>query len=213
MPERLSRLLAALFYGFLLCGGAVSYQAHADSVMSGGGSCPRARDLAAETDNSPTVDIAHIFCGAINSRGKPVGYHHRQTGKGATTASIGQITRKNQATGVYMAKGIKVWNGERWLLKKGLSSFFPDSCTAAQVFRSIRFASSHIAYRYRNGKWSGQSAPSHTQTGVQNQYCLGEDESILTIQGYFQKGGRAVATAWPLVAAQKGNCIAENADN
>lgn len=209
MPKFMSRSQIALVMGAMTFVVLFSYQGHADNVMSGAATCPRAREVPKNDPQATTINIPHIFCGSINKRGKATGYHHRREGQDSTTARIGQVMKINELTGVYVAKGISVWDGTNWRLKNGISSFFPDGCTVEQVINSIRHAASNVECRYKNGKWSGHSAPANDNQHQEGHYCLGRDGSILTIQGYFRKPDRIVATAWPLVGPIKGNCIAE----
>lgn len=208
MPRFLSRLLTKQLWIVVALFTLCSYQAAADSVMSVGGTCPRARD-AANVEGGREIDMAHVFCGAINKRGRATGYHHREAGRDAATAKMGTVLEVNNSTGVYVGEGIEVWNGKRWVRKRGISSFFPDSCSITQVINSIQHAADNIECRYNNGKWSGLSAPAAELPLKNNRYCLGRDNSALVIQGYFGPSNTAVATAWPLASAPEGNCIAQ----
>lgn len=209
MPTFMSRSLTALFYGASALIAVASYQGHADSVMSGGVTCLRAREAEASIAKETDIDVPHIFCGAVSKSGRSSGYHHRYKGKDAQTARLDEIISENKATGVYVGRGVEIWDGGSWVRKKGISSFFPDTCSIEQVLRSIDHASRNIQCRYRNGKWSGQSAPASSKGN--GQYCLGNDGSVLTVQGYFERRTQnEVATAWPLTGPPKGNCIAGN---
>ncbi|MCR9219662.1 MAG: EndoU domain-containing protein [Alphaproteobacteria bacterium] len=143
----------------------------------------------------PPVNRAHLFCGEVNRRDRGTGFHHRPDGVDPSSARLGQVIERNMKTGVYVANRIEVFDGERWRGKRGISSFFPDSCRPAEVIASIAHAARTALCAYPNGKWRGLSAPVGDAPG----YCRGDDGSILTLEGYWRsRARRIVRTAWPL---------------
>jgi hypothetical protein len=66
------------------------------------------------------------------------------------------------------------------------------------VLASIAHAAGNALCRYPNGKWRGNSAPGPGAAG--DGYCLGDDGSVLTIEGYWRtEVERIVRTGWPLI--------------
>lgn len=157
------------------------------------------------SDTEPTVDRGHLFCGGINSKGRATGYHHRGGGNDTNSARIRSITDINSKTGVYVSDSVLVFNGDDWVKKRNISSFFPDTCSSEQVIRSIAYAAANIECQNSSGKWSGRSAPYKDE----NQYCLGKDGEHLILNGYWRTpSAKRVATAWPLIDGKtSGKCM------
>ncbi|MEQ8601856.1 MAG: EndoU domain-containing protein [Marivibrio sp.] len=144
----------------------------------------------------PPVNRAHLFCGEVNRRDRGTGFHHRPGGESPSSARIARIVDRNEATGVYVADGVEIFDGDRWRAKRHISSFYPDACTPAEVVASVAHAAANAVCAYPNGKWRGLSAPAANAEG----FCLGDDGSVLTLEGYWRsRERRIVRTAWPLV--------------
>jgi hypothetical protein len=168
---------------------ALSSEAAADAPV-----CVLGREALSATE--PPVERPHLFCGEVNRRDRGTGFHHRPGGENPPTARFARIVERNAATGVYVADGIEIFDGEEWRRKRTISSFYPDSCAPAEVLASVAHAASNATCGYPNGKWRGPSAPGTAAEG----YCLGEDGSVLTLEGYWRsEAQRIVRTAWPLV--------------
>jgi len=149
------------------------------------------------SETEPPVNRAHLFCGEVNRRDRGTGFHHRPGGENPPTARFTRIVERNEATGVYVAEGIEIFDGEEWRRKRHISSFYPDACSPAEVLASIAHAASNASCGYPNGKWRGPSAPAAGADG----FCVGDDGSVLTLEGYWRsQARRIVRTAWPLVA-------------
>jgi len=148
------------------------------------------------SQTTPSVDLGHIFCGKINSKGRAGGYHHREGGVDSSAARIQSVLKINNKNGVYISQTVSVLKEKKWIKKKNISSFFPDVCTYEQVVNSIVYSAKNIECRYPNGKWAGKSSPIENS----NDYCLGLDGKALMINGYWHGSlTRKVATAWPLI--------------
>lgn len=158
--------------------------------------CSLGAPLLSRTE--PPVERPHLFCGEVNGRDRGSGYHHRPGGRDADGARIGAVIERNGSTGVYVATGIAVREDGIWHEKRGISSFYPDRCTPAQVVASIAHAAANATCRYPNGKWRGPSAP-EGEVGDAPAYCRGDDGSPLTLEGYWRgQAERIVRTAYPL---------------
>lgn len=156
--------------------------------------CPLGERALSATE--PPVERPHLFCGEVNRRDQGTGFHHRPGGENPSTARFARIVQRNPATGVYVADGVEIFDGEAWRRKRHISSFYPDACSPADVLASIAYAAANATCGYSNGKWRGPSAPGPDASG----YCLGDDGSVLTLEGYWRsERRRIVRTAWPLV--------------
>jgi len=86
------------------------------------------------SNTSPKVNMAHIFEGEINRKGKPVGFHSRPNGQDPATARVVRVKSRPNSAGVYTAS-IEVRDGNRWLEK--FSSFFPDDMNQDEVLDAV----------------------------------------------------------------------------
>ncbi len=87
----------------------------------------------------PAVNITHIFCGEINRRGKPVGFHARPGGRDPRTAHVLKIVAAPNSAGVYTAK-VEIWDARRRRWKEKFSTFFPDRMDRQAVIDAILYA-------------------------------------------------------------------------
>ena len=104
------------------------------------------------SSSSPAINLHHVFQGEINSKGKPVGFHSRPSGRDPATARLVRVKDGPNRAGVYTAT-IEIRDGPQW--KEKFSSFFPDSMSVDQVNEAIL-----AAYENRtNNKqpWRGPS--------------------------------------------------------
>lgn len=128
------------------------------------------------SDSEPKLNLVHIFCGEINRRDKPVGFHARPQGRDPATARVVKVLDSANEAGVYTAT-IEVLDGERW--KEKFSSFFPDRLSQHQVVQLIL-----AAYEESGGgqRWEGRS------------------EAGFRVQGYEIEidGETRINTAYPL---------------
>lgn len=103
------------------------------------GTAAPATSTASEADNkwsdtTPGVNLAHIFHGEINRKGKPVGYHSRPNGQDPSGARVVRIRSGPNRVGVYTAT-IEIRDGSQW--KEKFSSFFPDAMSQQEVVDAI----------------------------------------------------------------------------
>lgn len=103
------------------------------------------------SESEPKLNLVHIFCGDINRRDKPVGFHARPEGRDPATARMVEVLDSANAAGVYTAT-VEVLDGEHW--KEKFSSFFPDRLSQHQVVQLIL-----AAYEDGGGgpRWEGRS--------------------------------------------------------
>jgi hypothetical protein len=125
---------------------------------------------------SPPVNLAHIFEGEINKRGKAVGFHSRPAGQNPANARVARIVDRPNRLGVYTAE-VEIRSGGRWLAKR--STFYPDRMDRAAVVQAILSAFENRA--------SGGSEKFRGPSG-----------RGFTIEGYYQNG--RINTAYPIFA-------------
>ncbi|HEX5720578.1 MAG TPA: EndoU domain-containing protein [Thermoanaerobaculia bacterium] len=126
----------------LLLGLAIYYLAPEEGRYREAEAPPRteaARPLDSEwSDTDPAINLAHIFEGEINRRGKPTGFHSRPGGTDPVGARVARRVSGPNALGVYIAE-VEVRNGSgRWLRKT--STFYPDSLSLDEVVAAILHA-------------------------------------------------------------------------
>jgi hypothetical protein len=131
----------------------------------------------------PPVNLTHIFCGEINGRGRPTGYHARPGGIDPVDARVVEIEDGPNGLGVYTAQVAVRRPSSGWqAADEKFSSFFPDALTPAQVLELVL-----AAYRESGDtrdKWRGESG-----LGFQVEGWLLPDDHPLA--------GR-INTAWPV---------------
>ncbi len=129
---------------------------------------------------SPEINLGHIFEGAINSRGKPTGFHARPGGHDPRHARLKAIKSGPNRSGVYTAK-VEIFDPRTGRWKEKFSTFYPDTMDRDQVIKVILHAWNH-RNRNRGSKWQGPSGKG------------------FTIQGYLNRRGN-INTAYPLYRA------------
>ncbi|MDQ7009393.1 MAG: EndoU domain-containing protein [Candidatus Gracilibacteria bacterium] len=129
------------------------------------------------SDTKPQINETHIFCGEINSRGKPTGFHSKIDGKIPETINVLETENKNKF-GVYTAK-IEVYHIKNKIFKNKFSSIFPDNLSKKEVERAILNAWEN-KYFYKESQFKGESG-------------LGFE-----IWGYTYKGENKINTAYPI---------------
>ena len=126
---------------------------------------------------TPEINLGHIFQGAINSRGRPTGFHSRPDGKDPRTARLIKIKGRPNRSGVYTAE-IEVYDSRAKKWKKKFSTLFPDSMSQKQVVKTILYAWKHRKTGNKT-KWEGPSGKG------------------FPIQGYLNRRGN-INTAYPV---------------
>jgi hypothetical protein len=99
------------------------------------------------SDTDPAINLAHVFEGQINRRGKPVGFHSRPGGTDPAGARVVRTVSRPNQLGVYIAE-VEIRTGPssngatapggRWLRKT--STFYPDSLSRDEVVAAILHA-------------------------------------------------------------------------
>lgn len=157
---------------------------------------------APNSNLNPDINQRHVFCGEVNG-GQATGYHARPGGHdpilapGQLAARVtGNLTASNLYQGVYRGAGIQVRQavGGAWFNKQQSSTFFPDTCSQAEVVASIRYAYGQDTLA-AGGPFEGPSAPNAGSVG----HCTGDDDAVLRVQGFLNFiGGRWILnTAYP----------------
>lgn len=124
---------------------------------------------------NPPVNLAHVFEGEINRRGRPVGFHSRPGGRNPSGARVVRVVDRPNRQGVYTAEvEIRTRDGQ-WLRKR--STFFPDRLSRDEVVMAILNA------------WRQRS------TGRSEQF-RGPSGLGFTIEGWHQNG--RINTAYPI---------------
>lgn len=166
---------------------------------------------------NPWINRHHVYCGDINRRGKAVGYHYREDGQDpragpgdnnpAAARITGAVKPQAGAEGwrVYRGEGIEIWDdrSERYVRKRGFSTFFPDRCSPAEVLASIRHAmtQSKRPIPAKGGRFRGLSGPADGREG----YCYRQDQAggpklPFPVSGFLndlREGGWTINTAYP----------------
>jgi hypothetical protein len=132
------------------------------------------------SDTDPAVNLAHIFHGEINRRGKPVGFHSRPGGRDPARARVRRVLDRPNGLGVYTAE-VEIRNSSgRWLKKR--STFYPDRLGREQVVAAILRAWEEREETEGN-KFRGPSGEGFTIEGYTN-----EDGAINTAYPIFDEG-------------------------
>ncbi|MSP03414.1 MAG: hypothetical protein EXR07_20590 [Acetobacteraceae bacterium] len=109
---------------------------------------------------SPRVELRHVFCGEINRRGQAVGFHSRPGGVNPPTVRDTGTPRPVPGyPGLYNLTQFQIaQDGQTGI--KGISTFFPDKCSAGDVVAAIQFAFSN-GHR-KEEQFRGMSGPGCT---------------------------------------------------
>lgn len=123
----------------------------------------------------PPINLAHVFEGEINRKGRPVGFHSRPGGRNPANARVTRVLEGPNRFGVYVAAvEIRGRQGD-WLDKR--STFYPDRMSREQVVTAIL-----DAWRRRT-------------TGASEKF-RGPSGLGFTIEGWYQNG--RINTAYPI---------------
>lgn len=138
---------------------------------------------------NPPVNVRHIFCGEFNAQGQPTGLH--STAIVNTSAIIlGVNNPVNLGNGVFNATVSFTNNGVQ---SQKLSTFFPLTCSQAQITTSIVYAANNQTGPAQPWGVLGPSAPLNGG----NAYCLGSNGQPLTIRMGLINNNTQVNTAFP----------------
>lgn len=107
------------------------------------------------SDTDPAINLAHIFEGEVNRRGKPVGFHSRPGGEDPSAARVVDVVEGPNGEGVYIADvEIRNPSSGRWLRKR--STFYPDDMDRGEVVQAILHAWED-RQNFRDGRFRGDS--------------------------------------------------------
>lgn len=132
------------------------------------------RSAEAWSRTSPPINLAHVFEGEINKRGRAVGFHSRPGGQNPPNARVVRVIDRANRFGVYTAE-VEIRSASGWLQKR--STFYPDTMGRDAVLKAILNA-------YQN------RAPGGAEK------FRGPSGRGFTIEGYYQDG--RINTAYPI---------------
>jgi hypothetical protein len=135
---------------------------------------------------SPQINLVHIFCGEIK-RGKPDGYHTELLGPTPSVRGVRDIRPLRNGRGLY--NGTVVFANGR----TKFSSFYPRTCSEAQIEASIRYAVAQPP-QPKQGSWGFIAASAPPEGGPA--FCTGDDGRPFTIRYALASRGD-VNTAFP----------------
>ena len=137
---------------------------------------------------SPPVETRHIFCGEINRRGLAVGFHSRPGGVNPPTVSGTGTPRPVRGyPGLYNLTRFQITEDGR-TETKGISTFYPDKCSAEDVIAAIQHA-------YHDDNHGGQQF--HGMSGPR---CTDDAGKSFPITGFIEhRGGMRIRTGYPNV--------------
>ena len=143
-------------------------------------------DASGVSSGSPPVELRHIFQGEINRRGKAVGFHSRPGGVNPPTISGTSDPRPVRGhPGLYNLFRFQITQDGR-TETKGISTLYPDKCSAADVVAAIRHA-------FNTGQSHGPQF-----RGMSGPTCTDNDGQEFPITGF--TGGRGelrIRTGFP----------------
>lgn len=126
----------------------------------------------------PPINLTHVFCGEVNRRGRPVGYHALA---GERTPGEAEIVERRPAAGPdapYEAQiCVQPDEGGRPRCKR--STLFPDDWSQDEVVAAILQAWRDRTRLSRAGQWCGPSGRG------------------FTVAGWLLPGREAINTAYP----------------
>jgi hypothetical protein len=135
---------------------------------------------------SPQINLVHVFCGEIRN-GKPDGYHSEIVHPTPAVEGVRDPQPMRGGRGLYNAT-VEFRNG-----MSKFSSFYPRTCTEAQIEASIRYAATQPKIRKPRG-W-GFVAPSAPPEGGAA-FCTGTDGRPFVIR-YATLSRGDINTAFP----------------
>ena len=118
------------------------------------------------SQTSPEINLGHIFEGAINSQGRPTGFHSRPGGKDPRYARLNKLLSPPNNSGVYTAR-VEIYDPQDRRWKEKFSTLFPDSMTRHQVIQAVLHAWKHRSTGNKT-KWEGPSGKGFTIQGYLN---------------------------------------------
>ena len=146
-------------------------------------------------DNGLQMNQQHVFCGEFAGV-RPKGFHSRPGGINPATVREFAVQDPPNPAGIYTGK----WSPGNDPAKSKFSSMFPDSCSTAQVLKSISHASAHPDPNCPAGApgWAkcGKNRPASAASEELAGYCSHDGEPF-PIAFAAPQGGR-INTAFPI---------------
>jgi hypothetical protein len=134
---------------------------------------PDCKTLHWVTQDGKQVNAAHVFCGEINKKGSPTGFHSMALYASASKNKIRSVKKSSDlGNGLYDAV-VTFTNGSQ-----KSSTFYPDACSYEQILKSIAYAAAHPTGNARRWGKLGPSAPTLGDAS----YCLGTNGQPFTIR-------------------------------
>ncbi len=146
----------------------------------------RAECAGGQSGGSPRVELRHIFCGEINRRGLAVGFHSRPGGHNPPTVSGTPAPRPIPGhPGLYNLTRFQI-SQDGQTGTKGISTMYPDKCSAADVVAAIQHA-------YNNGQRTEEQF-----RGLSGPSCTDAEGRPFPIVGFTdRRGGLHIRTGYP----------------
>lgn len=159
-------------------------------VTPGSGEAGACRDGL--SGGTPQVELRHIFCGEINRRSLAVGFHSRPNGVNpASVSGTGEPRPIRAYPGLYNLTRFQITQDGQ-TETKGISTFYPDKCSAGDVIAAIQYAYTHG--RRGGAKFSGLSGPS----------CTDDNGKPFPITGFSGgRGGERIRTGYPDIRGER----------
>lgn len=169
---------------FALIGGALVFSVGVPGAANA--TCP----LPAWSSTTPSLNQTHVFCGEISNKGDVKGYHSEVIVPPKAGNTVVSVVGQKSVNGDIFAGYPKFSNG-----KSKYSTFFPKSCTQAQIIASALYVASTGSPAHDWGV-VGLSAPA---TGGST-YCLNQGAAFpMKVDPKKDKAGQLILnTAFPL---------------
>ena len=138
---------------------------------------------------NPQVNVRHVFCGEFNAQGRPTGVHSMAI-VNTSAIVLGVNNPVPLGNGIFNATVTFSNNG---IQSQKLSTFFPNTCSQAQITESIVYAANHQTGPALPWGVLGPSAPQAND----NTYCQGSNGQPITIRMGLINNNTQVNTAFP----------------
>ena len=177
---------------FVYTGITLAMLSLAPQTSAGGINC---KTLPSWSSGSPKVNLHHVFCGELNSKGRAVGYHANPNGNTPSTYISHGGGQPANSAGIYQWNKINLSLGGK-TVQKPMSSMFPDKCSQSQIVTSIQYSANKAPKSCSNPSWA-KCGPSAPTSGNRAAYCLGDNGSVFTIATALNSSGN-VNTGFPI---------------
>lgn len=148
----------------------------------------------ASLDNGLQVNQKHVFCGEL--KGYPKGFHSRPGGLNPSTVSNFAVQDRPNAAGIYTGK----WSHRNYPGRSKFSTMFPDSCSSAQILKSISHASANPELKCPKSSpvWvkCGKNRPDSGSKETLSSYCTNDGSFFLI--GFAPVRDNKIFTVFPI---------------